>query len=336
MNKMISIIVPVYNVEEYLSRCIDSLLNQTYTNFELILINDCSKDNSLAICKKYEEIDSRIIVIDNKKQSGVSASRNAGIEKASGEYVMFADSDDYVCNDFVEKMVNAIEEKNVDIVRCKAIIYKKDGGMYIENIHGREGKTFENEEIKQFVTELVSYNQRHIVSFLMVLIIRRVKIKIKYNEDLNYKEDLVFFIQLLLENVESIYFLDKALYYYCYNEKSLTKNSKNFFNYIRNSIVCGKTIKEILIKYNLLNEKLEKDIDYSLIKDNIQRFYLIRDYPLLKIRRKIRESFADEELNKMIKNISIKTLTTRAKVLIIFLKIHAYLLISIYIKKKGK
>lgn len=336
MNKMISIIVPVYNVEKYLSRCIDSLLNQTYTNFELILINDCSKDNSLAICKKYEEIDSRIIVIDNKKQSGVSASRNAGIERASGEYVMFADSDDYVCNDFVEKMVNAIEEKNVDIVRCKAIIYKKDGGMYVENIHGREGKTFENEELKQFVTELVAYNQRHIVSFSMVLIIRGDKIKIKYNEELNYKEDLVFFIQLLLENVESIYFLDEALYYYCYNEKSLTKNCNNFYNYIRNSIVCGKIVKELLNKHDLLNPKLEKDIDYTLVKDDIQRFYLIKDYPVLEIRKEIREAFENDELNKMIKNIDIKTLTVKAKFLCVFLKVHAYLLISIYIKKNCK
>lgn len=332
MHKKVSIIIPVYNVEKYLSRCINSLLNQTYSNFELILVNDCSTDNSFSICKEYQKNDSRIIVVKTEKQSGLPAARNHGIKYASGFYIMFVDSDDYVSDRYVEDMVSAIEENNVDVARCKALTYRKDGSNYSENIYGREGKTFRNDEIKQLVTELVAYNEKHIVSFSALLIIRKDKLKIRYNEDLKCKEDLAFLVQLLLENVESIYFLDEALYHYCYNDTSLTKSYKNFDKYIRSSVICGNFIKELLDKHNLLNEKLDKDIDYTLIKDNIQRFYLMKEYPLLKIRREIRKSFDNDELNKMIKNISIKNLTIKAKILSLLLKIHAYLLISIYIK----
>ena len=94
-NNLISIIVPVYNVSEYLPRCLDSLINQTYKNIEIILVNDGSTDNSLEICKKYAEKDLRIKVID-KENGGISSARNTGIAEASGEWIGFVDSDDYI------------------------------------------------------------------------------------------------------------------------------------------------------------------------------------------------------------------------------------------------
>ena len=93
--KLVSIIVPIYNAQNYLNRCLDSLLAQTLEDIEIILINDGSKDDSLAICRAYEEKDSRIIVID-QKNAGVSAARNAGLDRASGQYVGFVDPDDWV------------------------------------------------------------------------------------------------------------------------------------------------------------------------------------------------------------------------------------------------
>lgn len=101
----ISVIVPVYNSENYVSRCIDSILNQTYKDFELILINDGSKDKSLEILKKYEKKDKRIIVIDQKNM-GVAKTRNKGIELANGEYIALVDNDDYLDQDYLEKFVS--------------------------------------------------------------------------------------------------------------------------------------------------------------------------------------------------------------------------------------
>lgn len=117
MNKpRISIIVPVYNIEEYLPRCIESILNQTYTNFQLILVNDGSKDSSGTICDEYAIKDERVVVF-HKENGGSSSARNVGIEAATGEYLGFVDSDDYIEPDMYEKMIAAMDETGCNIVQ---------------------------------------------------------------------------------------------------------------------------------------------------------------------------------------------------------------------------
>lgn len=110
----VSIIVPVYNVEKYLSKCLESLINQTLKDIEIVCVNDGSTDNSLSILKEYANKDSRIKVID-KQNKGVSVARNLGIEVATGEYLMFVDSDDYLIENACEKALNTIEHNNSDI-----------------------------------------------------------------------------------------------------------------------------------------------------------------------------------------------------------------------------
>ena len=111
----ISIIIPVYNTENYIEKCIDSIIKQTYSNIEIFLINDGSTDNSLNICKKYEIIDKRINVIDIKNK-GVSNARNIGLNLCKGNYITFIDSDDFVEKDYIKTMYNKIKENNVDVV----------------------------------------------------------------------------------------------------------------------------------------------------------------------------------------------------------------------------
>ena len=115
---MVSIIVPVYNVSKYLSKCIESLIHQKYKNIEIILVNDGSSDNSLNICKKYQKKDNRIVLID-KKNGGVSSARNAGVAIAKGEYIVFVDGDDYLELDFVKYMVDIITKNNCDFAISK-------------------------------------------------------------------------------------------------------------------------------------------------------------------------------------------------------------------------
>ena len=112
---MISIIVPVYNVEKYLPRCIESILSQIYCNFELILVDDGSNDGSLSVCKHYASRDSRIKVF-SKRNGGVSSARNLGLENCHGEWVAFVDSDDYVASNYLSMMVNAISHYATDLV----------------------------------------------------------------------------------------------------------------------------------------------------------------------------------------------------------------------------
>ena len=126
-NKQIklSIIVTIYNREKYLEKCINSILNQTFNSFELILVNDGSTDRSADICDKYANLDSRVRVI-HKKNGGVSSARNVGIDNSNGEYIGFVDSDDYIKDDMYEIMYTKAKEFLADIVICRCIDVKED------------------------------------------------------------------------------------------------------------------------------------------------------------------------------------------------------------------
>jgi glycosyltransferase involved in cell wall biosynthesis len=126
MSDLISIVVPVYNVESYLEKCIDSILNQSYSNFELILVNDGSTDNSGKICSDFEKKDSRIKVI-NKDNGGLSDARNHGIDIASGRYITFIDSDDFVEVDYIFYLYNLLKKYGTKISICAYNILLENG-----------------------------------------------------------------------------------------------------------------------------------------------------------------------------------------------------------------
>ena len=111
MEKLISVVLPVYNVERYIIKCMNSVLSQTYKNIEIILVDDGSQDRCPEICERYAKKDKRVKVI-HKENGGLSDARNAGIKVANGEYITFIDSDDYVDNDYVEFLYNTIEKTN--------------------------------------------------------------------------------------------------------------------------------------------------------------------------------------------------------------------------------
>lgn len=137
MNKVVSIIVPVYNVEAYLKDCINSLIAQTYKNIEIILIDDGSSDSSGLICDYYKEKDERIKVI-HKTNGGLSDARNSGIEVAIGEMIAFVDSDDVVCNDFVEYLVCLMLSEQSDISGCRYNRMEENGHIINENKNYQE------------------------------------------------------------------------------------------------------------------------------------------------------------------------------------------------------
>lgn len=117
MTPLVSIIIPIYNADKYLTRCLDSIVNQTYTNLEIILINDGSSDKSPTICNKYATKDNRITLI-NKTNEGVSVARNIGIQKSSGEYITFLDADDWIVSNYIEQLMTPFENEDIDISIC--------------------------------------------------------------------------------------------------------------------------------------------------------------------------------------------------------------------------
>lgn len=126
MDEKISVIVPIYKVEKYICRCVDSILCQSYHNLEIILVDDGSPDGCPAICDEYARQDERVLVIHQKNQ-GLSAARNAGLEKANGKYIFFADSDDFIDENVIKVMVESAEEKDADLVLCNYMCVDEQG-----------------------------------------------------------------------------------------------------------------------------------------------------------------------------------------------------------------
>ena len=148
MNK-VSIIIPVYNVQKYLRKCLDSIVNQTFKNIEIIIINDGSSDNSLNICKEYSKKDKRINII-NKHNEGVSKARNTGLLYATGEYISFIDSDDWVEQNMIEELYNSITSNKADLCICNFIKENKNKRDYIKSNINQ--KILIGKEIKDYLT----------------------------------------------------------------------------------------------------------------------------------------------------------------------------------------
>ena len=134
MDKLISVVIPIYNRESTLQKCVDSVLAQTYDNTEVILVNDGSTDNSEEICRRYEQTDSRVSVI-NKENGGLSSARNAGIDKSRGEYIFFIDSDDWIDSDTLEVLLKTALQKDTDVTGCCAYFNFPNG---VENSRASE------------------------------------------------------------------------------------------------------------------------------------------------------------------------------------------------------
>ena len=217
-NPKISIIVPVYNVERYLRQCIDSILAQTYKDFELLLIDDGSPDNSGTICDEYAKKDPRIRVF-HKPNGGVSTARNLGIDNARGEYISFIDADDYVEPNFLEEMLNAMNRYNADLVCCGTWESVKPDGRYACIMKTDKDKKFTRNEMLIEVLAPDSCGGAPFNKLYKASIIKSNQIK--FPEDMKYWEDSSFAIKYTLHCTQTAY-ISNVLYHYVANDTSAT------------------------------------------------------------------------------------------------------------------
>ncbi len=217
MNDLVSIIIPVYNVEKYLKRCMESVLRQTYRNFEVILVDDGSTDKSLDICKEYEKKDERIKVI-HKKNGGLSSARNSGLNVMKGSLFTFIDSDDWVEEKYVESLVKAILENNADIAQCSYCKKNvKDEIIMHGNIHNDilNGK---DEIMRSFFV-----NQNYITVAWMKIYRSKKFGDVRFYEGKN-NEDTIY-VADYIDIVDKIVVIEDELYNYFFNENSIMNAS---------------------------------------------------------------------------------------------------------------
>ena len=252
MGEKISVIVPVYNVEAYLERCVESILQQTYAHFELILINDGSTDSSGQICdqlaSQYENI--KVYHIEN---AGVSNARNMGIQLATGSWVTFIDSDDFVTQDYLATLASAVEGVNVGFA-IAPLHHIKNG--IVTDLPSHSGKT-ELWSTEETMKELLMTTR---TSFFPVakLFKRDLLADEKFNTNYHLAEDALFLTELLLKTRCSCVFIDKPVYYYDHREGSATTSvNRHVFDTIEvyQQIIAQVSQAFPNLKYELINRE---------------------------------------------------------------------------------
>jgi glycosyltransferase involved in cell wall biosynthesis len=214
---LISIVVPIYNVEKYLPKCIESILNQTYTNFELILVNDGSPDNSRQICEEYARRDDRIRVI-NKENGGLSSARNTGIHKAAGEYLGFIDSDDYIDESMYQELYNNAIRYSADVVICDFIKVQEDQVPKMDNSE-YIAESFSNiQALKQLYDPVIENRVKWVIA-CNKLYKKCLFYDLKFEEGRIYEDE--FIAHKILYKSNKITFIPNKLYYYVQRPTSI-------------------------------------------------------------------------------------------------------------------
>lgn len=232
MNDLISVIVPIYNSEEHLRKCINSILKQTYKNTEIILVNDGSTDSSLQICNDFALKDSRVRVI-NKINGGVSSARNLGIISSRGSYLTFIDSDDYCEKAMLQELSKLACKTNTDLVCSGYVLHKSNGKSTIINTYKRNYLASSKEEIGLLLENYVNLAYMVGKLFKRELIIGN---NIRFKEQFSLGEDSGFVFDYIL-NIKSVAIHGKAFYHYdfCNPESLSTKYVSNIVEIYENT-----------------------------------------------------------------------------------------------------
>ena len=302
--KIISVIIPVYNVEKYLSECLDSVINQTYKNLQIIIVDDGSTDFSGKICDVYAEKDNRITVV-HQKNAGAGAAKNTGLELIDGDYFSIIDSDDYIELDMYEKMVNSLEKYNADIVQCLfRNVFVNDSFDRKYKIKGNYPKVLTS---KSFLKEYL-YDWKYAIFWNKLFKSSLLK-EIRF--PVGRKIDDEFFTYKLVCSAKKVVNIDDILYNYRMRKTSVM-NENDSDRLIYDRIDC------FIERYNYISNvypslkknyilKLYDDLIYfkDSVRDNGKILALLSDFPRVEYgvfdklyQKKMNKKLVFEELDK--------------------------------------
>ena len=252
----ISIIIPVYKAEKYIHKCIDSLLKQTFTDYEIILVDDGSPDNSGIMCDEYAKVDKRFRVI-HKVNGGVSSARQCGIDNAKGEYTIHVDPDDWVETTMLEELYHKAKEDNADMVICDFIKYYSE----TKQVYIKQEPTSLNHNI------VLKNLFQHLQGSCCNKLIKRTcysKYNIKFPENFNLYEDL-YVCACLLKYPIKISYLNKAFYYYSINTNTDSMVKSIDYKTLKEDSSFYETMNELLKDNCRINLLFKRYISYSIV-----------------------------------------------------------------------
>ena len=282
---LLSIVIPVYNCENYIDRCINSILNQEYKNMEIIIVDDGSLDKSFEKCQKYAEIDSRIILI-KKQNTGVSDTRNIGIEKSSGEYITFVDADDWIDRNYYIDLVSNLEKYNAEIAIGNYYLEYENNNSNEEETKEPILKELNQKEFLEGLFEIDGYR-----GFLWNKVYRKEIFNYRLNTKINMCEDLLANVYISNNIRKAVYSSKKMYHYFQRSGSSMNSNInlseitvmdayKEIMELIKNKKLKNlKNIQKTLLihalKCKIMLEQLEKQDDYryQYCIDVIKKYY---------------------------------------------------------------
>lgn len=333
-NELISVIIPIYNVEKYLSRCIDSVLNQTYKELEIILIDDGTKDNSGKLAEEYSQKDKRVKVI-HKDNEGLGLTRNVGIENSNGKYIAFVDSDDYIEIDMYEKMYNNIKEYNLDACVCDFKRLNKNNSL-INNCARTKDKIYNKNEIINEILPSICGSKKFgilIGSAWSVLYKKEIieNSNIRFLNERDYvSEDLIFNLNYF-SKCDKIKLLAEDFYVYCENIESLTKT----YN--------PSKIKKFVNLYNVMKKQIQYNFEEcyfgldTLYIENM-RVSIIQEVrnnqDRNNVRKNIKKICNDKLLCDILSRYNFKYLTVKQRIFTILVKYKMVFLLKIISKSR--
>lgn len=246
----LSIIIPIYNSELYLSECLDSILNQSYSNYEVIMVNDGSTDNSKSICESYVNKDKRFILI-NKENSGVSSSRNVGIDKSTGDYLLFMDSDDYYTENTFENIINHLDDNDMLIF----------GYTRFTKINNRKFILNDNDKLSKETLSNMVINNQNISGMLCNKVFKSSIVKnnkLYLDKEIHFCEDFIFTTDYL-KYIDKVSYLSKSLYNY------RSRKSSASVNLFQKKNITILNAYEKLIKMYYDDEELKSSLMFSYL-----------------------------------------------------------------------
>lgn len=317
MFKKVSMIVPIYNSASTLSRCVKSILSQSYKNLEVILVNDGSTDGSLEICEKFRQKDARVIVI-NKKNAGVSAARNTGLSIATGEFIQFVDADDYINFDMTQCLVENLEKNNADFVICG--YNRVSGGGFIK----KSPDNFCSDNLFEFKNCFESLYKGAFFNAPWNKLYRKDKIKTLFAENLTIGEDLLFNLSYA-SNCDKILVINDALYNYdVSSQKGLA--SRYDESLFCTEIMLHKEVQKFFKNsfnsenFSNINEVFAKEIYYYLKKLVV----LSGENKSIKL-KKIRACFEDEFVRNILQDVNFTDSQIKILCLLMKLKFESFI-----------
>lgn len=269
-NPEVSIIAAVYMVEEYIKQCLDSILSQTYTDFELILVDDCSPDNCPEICDIYEKQDHRIKVIHKEKNEGLPMARKSGLDASCGKYILFVDSDDWIEKNMLEKLHQKAISGNFDVVHCDLVRFRDDNIIVPDIIFDTRG--MKKAEI------IINMIENNFPQYLHSKLFTRSLFRDVVWPEFQLREDTVTCIQLFL-NAENIGYEYSILYHYRFNSNSLSSNNRKRYRQIYEVYRNYKTLESVIklrSDYPLYQKAMEKTLRRFNSLDKWRAFFIAK------------------------------------------------------------